>query len=150
MTEETQVECGLRPNRPARDGEVCCCGEPAVVVVLTDDFGPVPYCGNSDDDHSPSDCPAWCVQDHGLPYDRKHMDASHVVPLDAFPERSSLLVGLAKELNKPACIEVVGVDDQLAGCLTAYEADQLAGILQALAATLRDDSTRTGRVTSVW
>jgi hypothetical protein len=139
MAEVGRAEYGP-PKRPARDGEFCCCGEPASVVFLTEDLGPVPFCGFSDDDHSPPDCPPWCAQDHGFPYDRRHMDAGHMIPLDAFPERSPLLVGLAKDLNKPACIEIVGVDDQLAGCLTAYEADRLAGILRILAVALRKES----------
>jgi hypothetical protein len=50
------------------------------------------------------------------------------------------LAGLAKEPNgKPSYIEIIGADDQLAGCLTAYEAEQLAKI-QNLAATLHGES----------
>lgn len=143
MAEVGRVKYGP-PKRPARDDEICGCGEPASVVFLTKNLGPVPFCGMSDGDHNPPDCPPWCAQDHDLPYDRKHMDASHAVPLDASPEQSPLLIGLSKEPSKPAYVEVVGVDDQLAGCLTAYEADQLAAILRDLAATLRDDSPAQG------
>jgi hypothetical protein len=51
------------------------------------------------------------------------------------------LTGLVKEPNgKPSYIEIIGADDQLAGRLTAYEAEQLAEILQNLAATLRGES----------
>jgi hypothetical protein len=32
-------------ERPARPGEVCDCGRPAVVVFVTGRFGDVPYCG---------------------------------------------------------------------------------------------------------
>jgi len=32
-------------ERPAKPGEVCDCGRPAVVVYLTEAHGPVPYCG---------------------------------------------------------------------------------------------------------
>lgn len=72
-----------------------------------------------------------------------------MIPLDAFPWQErvggqwqtcfrSLLVGLAKEPDgKPAHIEITGADDQLAGRLTAYEAEQLAEILRNLATTLR-------------
>lgn len=35
-------------ERPARPGERCTCGRPAVVVYLTEDFGEVPYCGIAD------------------------------------------------------------------------------------------------------
>jgi hypothetical protein len=70
-------------------------------------------------------------------------------PLDASPwqqqvgdewhtEFQTLLVGLTKEPNaKPAYIEIIGTDAQLAGRLIAYEADQLGEILRELAATLR-------------
>jgi len=139
------------PRRPARDGEICSCGRPAVDVVLTEDLGPVPSCG-TDEAHRPPDCPPWCVQDHRLPHDRRHASESHAVPLDGCPwqERvggkwqtrfQSLLAGLAKEPNgKPSYIEIIGADDQLAGHLTAHEAEQLADILRNLAATLRDES----------
>lgn len=139
------------PTRSARDGEVCSCGRPAVDVLLTDDLGPVPSCG-MDEAHRPPDCPPWCVQDHQLPHDRRHASQSHAVPLDSCPwqehvggkwqtRRQPLLAGLAKEPNgKPPYIEIIGADDQLAGRLTAYEAEQLAEILQNLAATLRGES----------
>lgn len=52
-----------------------------------------------------------------------------------------LLVGLTKKpSSKPAYVEIVGTDGQLAAQLTAYEAEQLAEILRDLAATLRDES----------
>jgi hypothetical protein len=35
-------------ERPAREGETCECGRPAVVVFLTEKFGEVPYCGIAD------------------------------------------------------------------------------------------------------
>ena len=145
------------PKRAAREGEVCSCGRPAIEVVLCDDLGPVPYCGTAGDGHRPSDCPPWCVQGHELPYEGRHMSESHAVPLDACPQQDgvdgewqtwfqSLLVGLTKEPNhKPAYIDIVGADGQHAGCLTAHEAEQLAGILLNLAATLRDESHTTPR-----
>lgn len=129
------------PFRRARDDEFCCCGESATVVVLTDNLGPVPFCGTPGDGHRPSDCPPWCAQeDHEFPYGRKHRDISHSIPLDTFPERSPLLVGLSKDPGKPAYIDLVGVDGQLAGYLTASEADRLANVLRNLAATLRGES----------
>jgi hypothetical protein len=146
MAEDAQVKCDPIPNRPARDGEVCCCGKPATKVVLTDDLGPVPYCGTPGEGHHPSDCPPWCAnEDHEFPYGRNHRDIGHSIPLDFLPERSPLMVGLTKEPNKPACIDLIGVDDQLAGYLTAYEAEKLAEILRDLAATLRDDNPAQAR-----
>lgn len=35
-------------ERPARPGELCTCGRPAVVVYVTEKFGEVPYCGIPD------------------------------------------------------------------------------------------------------
>jgi hypothetical protein len=32
-------------ERAARPGEVCSCGQPAVIVYITEKFGDVPYCG---------------------------------------------------------------------------------------------------------
>ncbi|WP_157430638.1 hypothetical protein [Actinomadura macra] len=32
-------------ERPARPGETCTCGHPAVLVYITTNFGEVPYCG---------------------------------------------------------------------------------------------------------
>lgn len=141
------------PTRPARDGEICFCGKPAIDVFLCADLGPVPFCGTAGDDHKPSDCPPWCIQDHEFPFDRRHMSESRQVKLDAYPwqhvvgerwltEFQALLIGLTKEPGaKPAYIEIIGVNDKLAGCLTAYEAEQLAGILQELATTLRNEAT---------
>ncbi len=38
----------MATQRPALSGELCSCGRPAVVMFLTDDFGPVGWCGMSD------------------------------------------------------------------------------------------------------
>ncbi len=35
----------MAAQRPALSGELCSCGRPAVVMFLTDDFGPVGWCG---------------------------------------------------------------------------------------------------------
>ena len=152
MTEDVADSWRPVPRRRAREGEVCSCGRPAVEVVFTEDLGPVPSCGTDDKAHRPPDCPSWCAQDHDVPYDRMHQSESRLVPLDACPWQECiggkwqtilqpLLVGLVKEPGaKPACIEIVGTDDQLAAHLTAPEAEQLAEILRELAATLRDDS----------
>ena len=99
--------------------------------------------------HKPADCPSWCDEGrHQLPFDRRHDGENHEVELDAHPHqylvngewrtwRQPLLVGLTKEPgSKPAYIEIIGVDEKLAGRLTAYEAEQLADILRELAATL--------------
>jgi hypothetical protein len=150
--------CMPRPKRPAREGEVCSCGRPAVEVVLCDDLGSVPYCGTAGDGHRPPDCPQWCVRGHDLPYEGRHMGENHVIPLDACPQHDRvggewqtwfqpLLVGLTKEPNhKSAYIEIIGADNQLAGCLTAYEAEQLAKILLNLTTTLRDEAAYQGRI----
>lgn len=141
------------PSRPARDGEICSCSEPAIRVILVDNLGPVPFCGMPSDDHNPRDCPPWCIQEQEFPFDRDHMGESDEVLLDAHPwqhvvdgqwvtEFQSLLVSQRKESGvKSTCIEIVGVDDKLAGLLTAYEADQLCEILQELATTLRTEAT---------
>ena len=38
----------MTAQRPAVSGELCNCGRPAVVMFLTDGFGPVGWCGMSD------------------------------------------------------------------------------------------------------
>ena len=38
----------MAAQRPAVPGELCSCGRPAIVMFLTDDFGPVAWCGMSD------------------------------------------------------------------------------------------------------
>lgn len=35
-------------ERPAAPGERCTCGRPAIVVYITDDYGPIGFCGISD------------------------------------------------------------------------------------------------------
>lgn len=35
-------------QRAHHEGEACECGRPATVVLLTERFGPVPWCGISD------------------------------------------------------------------------------------------------------
>ena len=35
------------PHRPARDDESCSCKRPAAVVFLTEQFGEVPWCGDT-------------------------------------------------------------------------------------------------------
>jgi hypothetical protein len=140
------------PKRPAREGEICPCGEPAIDVLLYEDLGPVPWCGTKADNHRFSDCPPWCTGEHSLPLDLRHQGESHVVPLDDCPQHERidgqwqtwflpLLIGITKEFGpKPAYIELIGTDDQLAGRLNAYEAEQTAEILLELAATLRASS----------
>lgn len=140
------------PKRPARDGELCSCGKPALEVLFFDDLGPVASCGPySDSTHRGTDCPSWCVEKHWTPFDQLHSGRTVNIELDHHVEqermrgewetfRLPLLVGLTKEPNsKPAYIEIIGVEDQLAGRLTAHEADQLADTLHALAATLRKE-----------
>lgn len=139
------------PRRPARPEEICSCGRRAVKVLLLDDLGPTPYCGEFEDNaHKPVDCPPWCTAEHSLPFDQVHYGQDHSIELDAHPyvqrvasgewehHRSRIAVGITKDPGaKPAYISMVGYDDQTAGHLTAYEADQLADILHELAATLR-------------
>ena len=112
----------------------------------------MPFCGVAGEAHKPADCPSWCAEDHHhLPFDRSHDGENHEVELDAHPYqdlvngewrtwRQPLVVGLTKEpSSKPAYIEIIGVDEKLAGRLTAYEAEQLADILRRLAAILRHE-----------
>lgn len=141
------------PRRRAREGEVCSCGRPAIEVAIIEGVGPVPSCGRADKAHRPSDCPPWCVQDHDLSYELRHEGDAQVIRLDShlWQRRIAgewqtcflpILVGLVKEPGgRPACIEINGVkaDDQLAGRLTVYEAEQLAEVLRELAATLRNE-----------
>lgn len=148
--EEDEDRWPPMPTRPAREGEVCSCGRPAVEVAIIEGLGPVPSCGTADEAHRPPDCPPWCVQDHDLSYELRHEGEAHAVRLDAhvwqqriggewrtcFPP---LIVCLAKEPgSKPAHIEIVGSYDLHAKRLTAYEAEQLAETLTGLAATLRE------------
>lgn len=81
--EEDEDRWPPMPTRPAREGEVCSCGRPAVEVAIIEGLGPVPSCGMTDEAHRPPDCPPWCVQDHDLSYELRHEGEAHAVRLDA-------------------------------------------------------------------
>lgn len=56
--------------RPAQPGELCTCGRPAVIVIPTDHFGDVGYCGIEGAAYQPVlPCP-WCgtSEPHLEPY----------------------------------------------------------------------------------
>lgn len=138
------------PSRLGLHGETCTCGEPAKVVWLTDDQGPVPFCGDMHPAQRRADCPPWCVEEHHAPFDKEHASKIYGVELDAHPYqvqcpggkwetwRHSILAAVAKDsADMPAYIEMTGQNDQAVSRMTAGEADQLAGILRRLAATLR-------------
>jgi hypothetical protein len=44
-TENSVIGAPMPSERAARPGEVCSCGQPAVIVYITEKFGDVPYCG---------------------------------------------------------------------------------------------------------
>lgn len=140
------------PRRPARPGEICSCGRPAVEVLLYDDLGPVANCRTAEvGRHRPADCPPWCTAEHSAAFDLPHHGETFNVNLDAHPWQDAIngewetflqpiMAGITKERDgKPAYIDLVGVDDKLAGHLTAHEAERLADILRDLAATMRTE-----------
>jgi hypothetical protein len=47
----------IEDERPAEPGELCTCGRQAVVVYLTERFGPIGYCGISDGGGRIEPCP---------------------------------------------------------------------------------------------
>jgi hypothetical protein len=49
------------PERPARDGETCSCGRPAVTVSQTEKVGDVPFCGVEGGGHSAPQTPPSAV-----------------------------------------------------------------------------------------
>lgn len=57
-------------ERPARDGETCTCGAPAVTVYITERFGEVGYCGVPGAGHEQQQAPEhpdWCVHHDANP-----------------------------------------------------------------------------------
>lgn len=48
-TPDELAEPPLAGQRLPRPGEICECGEPAVIVYITEKFGDVPFCGTSSD-----------------------------------------------------------------------------------------------------
>lgn len=47
-TEQPATPSNYPTDRPARPGEKCGCGRPAVIVYVTEKFGDVGYCGIPD------------------------------------------------------------------------------------------------------
>jgi hypothetical protein len=68
------------PERPARDGETCSCGRPAVTVSQTEKFGDVPFCGVEGGGHSASPV-AWGSDAQPHPLDGIQTGASITVRL---------------------------------------------------------------------
>ncbi|MFB9834789.1 DUF6907 domain-containing protein [Actinoallomurus acaciae] len=144
------------PRRPARDGEVCACGRPAVDVLLFNDLGPTPSCGTFEEGrHRPAGCPSWCVAEHSRPWDGEHGGEIHEVELAYHPYVVTVLSGEEKTYLAPILasiltdsadgepyISLVNHDGCASDRLTSDEADQLADILQELAATMRREEVR--------
>jgi hypothetical protein len=56
-------------ERAAEEGELCTCGRQAVIVYLTERFGPVGWCGRSDGGERTGSCPfcGECRHEDGCP-----------------------------------------------------------------------------------
>jgi hypothetical protein len=96
---------GPGESRPARRGEICDCGRPAITVLLTDTVGEVPWCGTNDlgpvDDQCSRDARRQLRLDRGRPITWKEWE-------DANASRRSDSLGRIRMLALTVCEECEG------------------------------------------